>query len=260
MHVRDYIRTLEQSGRYHFTTGDVIGAVQGSPASVRGQVRRLKVQGLLAEPVRGFHVIVAPEYGSLGCLPADQFIDQLMAVSGEPYYLALLTAAERHGAAHQRPQGTQVMVRRNRKPIRCGRIRVDFVARHDLENMPVTKLNTPRGFVRYSTPEVTALELSGYPNHAGGIGNVASVVSELAENVDAGKLAAVARLCPVSWSQRLGYLLDLAGDKRRAAALEEFVREHARSWTPLRRAADLSGGKREPRWKLIVNVDGEIEA
>ena len=30
-----------------------------------------------------------------------------------------------------------------------------------------------------------------------------------------------------------------------------------RSYTPLRRAASIAGGKRNPRWKLIVNVDVE---
>ena len=33
-------------------------------------------------------------------------IDHLMQVWGEPYYVCLLSAAERHGAAHQRPQAT----------------------------------------------------------------------------------------------------------------------------------------------------------
>ncbi len=260
MRARNYIETLASSGRYHFTTDDALTALSGSAASVRGQLRRLKDQGLIAEPLRSFHVIVPPEYRSLGCLPADQFIDQLMELRGETYYLALLTAAERHGAAHQRPQSTQVMVRKNRQAIHCGKVRVEFIARGDIERMPVVRLNTPRGFVRCSTPEVTALELAGYPGYAGGMGNVASVISELAQEVDPEKLTEAARLSPVSWSQRLGYLLELAGDDRRASALEGFVREHARSWTPLRRASELSGGKRLARWKLIVNTDVEPEA
>ena len=32
---------------------------------------------------------------------------------------------------------------------------------------------------------------------------------------------------------------------------------HAQSYTPLRRAAKIAGGKRNPRWKLIVNVEVE---
>lgn len=32
------------------------------------------------------------------------------------------------------------------------------------EQMPMVEFNTPRGFVLYATPEVTALELVGYPS------------------------------------------------------------------------------------------------
>ncbi|MBN2195767.1 MAG: nucleotidyl transferase AbiEii/AbiGii toxin family protein [Polyangiaceae bacterium] len=81
---------------------------------------------------------------------------------GEPYYLGLLSAAERHGAAHQRPQSCQMILRKNRAALSCGEVRVEFIARGDLEKMPVATVNTPVGVLRYATPEVTALELIGY--------------------------------------------------------------------------------------------------
>ena len=165
MRAKEYIEDLAAHGRYHFTTEDALGAISGSDAAVRAQLRRLKNHGRIASPMRSFHVIVPPEYKHLGCLPAEHFVDQLMEALGEPYYVALLSAAERHGAAHQRPQSLQVMVRKNRPAIECHQVRIVFVARGDLERMPVMTVNTPRGFVRYSTPEVTALELVGYPNH-----------------------------------------------------------------------------------------------
>ena len=257
MRAREYIQDLASNGCHHFTTADAFAAVAGKPPAVRAQLRRLKQQGLIAEPARSFHVIVPPEYKRLGCLPADQFIDQLMQVWGEPYYIALLSAAERHGAAHQRPQTTQVMVRKNRHALECGQIRVDFIARGDLDNMPVIRLNTLRGVLRYSTPEVTALELVGYPNHAGGLNNIATVLSELAEEMAFDKLIEAAQISPVSWSQRLGYLLELVGQVELAQALGPFVAKHARSYTPLRRAMNIAGTKRIPSWKLIVNVEVE---
>lgn len=258
MRARDYIQDLASRGRYHFTSTDALEAMGGQPAAVRAQLRRLKQQGLLAEPARSFHVIVPPEYRRLGCLPAEQFIDQLMSVWSEPYYVALLSAAERHGAAHQRPQACQVMVRKSRAALACGQVRVVFSARGDLEKMPVTQVNTPRGVLRYSAPEVTALELVGYPDHAGGLSNVATVLSELAEVLNAGKLLAAASLSPVSWSQRLGYLLEVVGHGTLAGALAPYVHEHARSFTPLRRAASTSGASRDRSWMLIVN--SEVEA
>ena len=82
--------------------------------------------------------------GPFICLPAEQFIPQLMDLASEPYYIALLSAAERHGAAQQRPQAVQVMVRKNRAAIECGRAHVEFVARHDLDRMPVKEFNKRR--------------------------------------------------------------------------------------------------------------------
>lgn len=259
MRARDYVEDLAASGRYHFTSSEAFEVIGGRPAAVRAQLRRLKQRGALAEPVRSFHVIVAPEYRRLGCVPAEHFVDQLMQVWGEPYYVALLSAAERHGAAHQRPQACQVMVRKNRAALACGQIRVTFIARGDLESMPTTTVNTPRGVLRYSTPEVTAEELVGYPNRAGGLSNVATVLAELAEEMDADRLLDVARLCPVSWSQRLGFLLELVGQGDLAQAIAPFVCERARSYTPLRRAGSTIGAEREPRWKLVVNVELEPE-
>lgn len=259
MRAREYIRNLAATGRHHFTTDEAIATVEGGPAAVRAQLRRLKDQGLIAEPVRSFHVIVPPEYKRLGCLPAEQFIPHLMDLRGGPYYVALLSAAQRHGAAHQRPQAVQVMVRKNRSAIECGQVRVEFAARGDLERMPVTEVNTPRGVVRYSTPEVTALELVGYPKHAGGLSNVATVLSELAEEMRGARLAEVVQLSPVSWSQRLGYLLEVVGESDLAQALAPFVRAHARNYTPLRRAVSTAGGERAASWKLIVNVEVELD-
>jgi predicted transcriptional regulator of viral defense system len=147
------------------------------------------------------------------------------------------------------------MVRKNRPSIECGQVRIVFIARGELERMPVATINTRRGFVRYSSPEVTALELVGYPHHAGGMNNVATVLADLSEEMDAKKLVEAARLSPVGWSQRLGYLLELVERQDLADALAPFVEKCARSYTPLRRAEDLAGTERSPKWKLLINID-----
>lgn len=257
MRAEQYIDDLVAGGRHHFTTAAATEAIGAGEEAVRAQLRRLKQRGRIASPMRSFHVVVPPEYRRLGCLPAEHFIDQLMEVLGEPYYVALLSAAERHGAAHQRPQSLQVMVRMNRPNIKCGQVRVTFIARGDLERMPVATFNTPHGYVRYSTAEVTALELVGYPQHAGGMNNVATVLAELAEAIDPTKLLEAARLCPVGWSQRLGYLLEFAEATKLAAAIEPFVRANANSYIPLRRANTVAGATRNARWKVIVNAEVE---
>ncbi|MGD0075507.1 MAG: type IV toxin-antitoxin system AbiEi family antitoxin [Candidatus Binataceae bacterium] len=67
------------------------------------------------------------------------------------YYAGLLSAAQYHGAVHQRPQEFQVFVARNRRPIRCGAVRVAFIARKRLADVPVQSFNMPRGTALVST-------------------------------------------------------------------------------------------------------------
>lgn len=131
-------------------------------------LHRLARQGLVAHPAHGFYVIVPPEYRRLGCLPADQFIPALMEQLGLGYYVGLLSAAQYHGAAHHRPQEFQVVTGTKRRGIACGAARVVFVVRKRLADVPTQPFNTPRGTIRVSTVEATAVDLIGYPHHVGG--------------------------------------------------------------------------------------------
>ncbi len=234
-----------------------MAALGGSVVAVRASLRRLKAKGDIADPHRGFHIIVPPEYRRLGCLPADHFVPQLMQHLAEPYYVALLSAAELHGAAHQRPQAFQVMVKTNRRPLDCGEVRVQFVARKDMERTSVVEKKTPRGPLRVASPEATALELVGYADHSGGLDNVASVIGELVESLDADRLVAEAARSPIAWVQRLGYLLDLTDHRDVADTLVTHVSEHAKVVAPLVRSRSRAGAKRDERWKLAVNASVE---
>ena len=163
---------------------------------------------------------------------------------GRPYYAGLLSAAQYHGAAHHRPQEFQVLLAKARRPIRCGRVRVAFIVRKRLEDVPVQSFNTLRGTVRVSTPEATAVDLVGYQHHAGGLDQVATVLSELAEQIDPENLAATAQTAPITWAQRLGYLLDQVGAGEKAAGLRSYVAAAARQAIPLLLGASRAGTSR----------------
>ena len=249
----EYITRLAANGRHHFTTVEALAALGGSLVGVRAALRRLSRRKEISSPYRGFHVILPPEYRGLGCLPAEQFIPHLMQHLNAHYYVALLSAAELHGAAHHRPQRFQVMVAKNRRPIDCGEVRVQFVARHDLAQTPVVEMNTPRGRMRVSSREATVFEVVGYADQCGGLDNVASILSELVESIEPAKLLAASLLCPIAWSQRLGYLLEATNHGDLAGALVDRVRAHAKTVAPLVRAKPLTAAPRAARWKLAIN-------
>ncbi len=253
MSARDFITTLAFSGRYHFTTDEATTALGASVTAARAALRRLKSRGEIAEPHRGFHVIVPPEYRKIGCLPGEQFIPQLMQHLDVFYYVALLSAAELYGAAHQKSQILQVMVAKNRRAITCGRVRVQFVARHDLAGTPTMERNTPCGTVRIASAEATALEVVGYADRCGGLDNVATIIAELADVLDSKKVLEVAARSPVAWVQRLGYLLDLTGHQKLAEPLVRYVQRHATVITPLVRRS-TAGARRLERWRIAINA------
>jgi predicted transcriptional regulator of viral defense system len=256
---RQYVESLAATGRYHFDSREALSSLGVSAAAAKVALHRLAKQQLIASPARGFYVIVPPEYRSLGCLPADQFIPALMQRRGLSYYAGLLSAAQYHGAAHQRPQEFQVFLDRKRRPIVCGKVRVAFMVRKRLRDVPVQGFNTPRGPVLVSTPEATALDLVGYQRQAGRLVQVATVLSELAERLDPEKLAAAAATAPVAWAQRLGYLLEHVGVGDKVVALKADVRARAHESTALLPQATHENTPRDDVWKLYVNADVETD-
>lgn len=256
---REFVTDLAAAGRYHFVSREARSALGVSAAAAKLALGRLAKQGLIASPARGFYVIVPPEYRALGCLPADQFIPALMERLGLSYYAGLLSAAQYHGAAHHRPQEFQVLLAKNRRLIRCGRVRVAFIARKRVAEVPVQRFNTPRGAVLVSAPEATAVDLVGYQQRAGGLDQVATVLSELAERIDPEKLVAAAQTAPLPWAQRLGYLLELGGFVEKAATLKAYVREHAKQSTALLSALPHRPSQRDQGWKLYVNAEVEAQ-
>ncbi len=254
-----YLDDLASRGRYSFSTEEFSEAAASSKASAYNALARLADQDLIASPAKGFYVIIPPEYRSLGCLPAEQFIPSLFAKTGSVYYAGLLTAAQYYGCAHQRPQGFQVVVERSRRNIQCGGVTVSFIANKRAAATPTREFNTLRGTVRVSTPEATAIDLVGYADRVGGLDMVASVLVELADEIDPLELRKQAEKMPVVWIQRLGYLLDHVDQHESSMPLIDLVGNLARDYALLAPSRPKVQLPRNARWRILVNDDVECE-
>jgi hypothetical protein len=104
-----------------------------------------------------------------------------------------------------------------------------------LPTFPCKASTRPRGTIRVSTVEATAIDLVGYERHAGGLDQVATVLAELAEHIDPERLVVAAKTAPVSWAQRLGYMEKEEGRITRAL----FERNLAAKVTMPQFAADI---------------------
>ena len=82
--------------------------------------------------------------------------------------------------------------------------------------------------MRVATPETVAFDLVRYPSGAGQLSNAATVLAELAERLDPKALVGIAPLVRLPDVQRLGYLLDAVGERRRTGPLAGWLgaREH----------------------------------
>lgn len=66
-----YVAELAAQGRYHFSTEETQRALGTSLPALRASLRRLKRRGEIADPHRGFHVIVPPGTAGLAaCHPS----------------------------------------------------------------------------------------------------------------------------------------------------------------------------------------------
>lgn len=260
MNMSNYIDNLVAKGHYTFSTFNAEKESGLSKIATNSALRRLRQKGFIAAPVRGFQLILSPEYRASGCMPAEYFIDDLMSFLDAPYYVSLLSAAQFYGASHQKPQQFQVITHKARTEIQCGIAHIIFVTRTNVQNLPTQRFNTPYGTVIVATPEVTAMDMVTYPNYCGGIDNIATSLVELAEKIKPKQLFALATLMgELTWVQRLGYLFELIGEKKLAQSLEKYL--HTRRVQPcaLQVGVSVKEAPYNEKWRVFINVDVEIE-
>lgn len=254
----DWVERLQSLGRLSFTRSMADSETDRSSVAVQAALRRLKAQGRIVSPRRGFYVAVPPEYRATGSPPASWFIDELMRHLDQPYYVGVLSAAAIHGASHQQPMVFQVVTGKPTREIRVGKVVIQFSMNGKIERMPTTGIQTETGTMRVATPETTAFDLLRYQAAAGHLSNVAIVLGELAERIDGRSLAKIAHLMRLSDVKRLGYLLDTLGEGDLAAPLAEWLQTQHRRVVPLV-PGEPEQGEINERWHVQPNVELELE-
>jgi predicted transcriptional regulator of viral defense system len=254
------VDAFQSQGRYTFDRNEAIAALSTTSAAFKKSVMRLVAKKRIAVPKRGFYVIVPLEYRSAGSPPPSWFIDHLMQHLGRPYYIGVLSAAALHGAAHQQPQEFQVVTDLPVRAAIAGRTRIRFFTKHHHDHTIITEVKTETGTMKVSTPEATALDLLRYYSSAGGLNNVATVLAELAENIDLRHLVRAAHLDgELAYAQRLGYILELVGVSKPARLLAKWIKERNPAITPLRPGKTTKGCPIDQRWHVAINEKIEVD-
>lgn len=258
--LQDYLDNLQAQGRYTVSREELEASVQSTSTSLKQSLGRLQRKRRIVRVHGGFYVIVPLEYRASGILPPTWFAHDLLNYLGRNYYVALLSAARLHGAGHQAAQEFQVMIDAPLRMIQAAGLRIRLLRKTHLRLTPCQEIKVPTGSLRVSTPEATALDLVRYAHAVGGLDNVATVLSELAEALDGARLVEVAKLEADKGQahvQRLGYLFEFLGEEELAASLAAWLDTRYLRLTPLQAGKSISKCRVSHRWKLALNHDLE---
>jgi hypothetical protein len=88
---------------------------------------------------------------------------------------------------------------------------------------------------------------------------VATILAELAENLDGKELVRLAEFSPIAWAQRLGYLPDMVAAQKKTGELVKYITERKPVPTPLAPSLPFEGISRFKPWNILVNSRVEAE-
>ncbi|MFM7457489.1 MAG: type IV toxin-antitoxin system AbiEi family antitoxin [bacterium] len=267
--LEEYIKKIRSEGHSCFTKEEALKGLGIPNVNLNARIQRLKKKGELISPARNFYVIVSPEDLTQGAPhPADLTI-MLMKYLKLDYYACLLTAAQHYGAAHQRPMIFQVMVNKQLESLRFGAVGINFIYKKSLEDLPVKEFAKSEGYLKVSSPELTAMDLILYTQKSAGLGNVATVLYELIDSIDGDRLIELAKKTNgKGWVQRLGYILenldsdDEKNAKHKAKVIAKLVRYLERqelSYLKLTPELPSKNCHRNAKWKIIENTTVESD-
>ncbi len=260
-----WINGLLSRGKMSFSLAQLKKELHGhSEIAIKRSLDRLSKKGAILSIHKGYYLIIPAQYASRGVLPPQLFIDGLMKYLERSYYVGLLSAAAMHGAAHQQPQEFYVIttspaMRSTHKKS----IKINYITKSIIPDKYLDQKKTETGYIKVSSPELTALDLFRYEKHVGGLNRIGTILNELTEAFQIERINhELIKLSSASSIQRLGYILDIVlenqqyADKLFEASQKANVRFNR---IPLDGEEETLGFSSANRWNIIVNTEIDID-
>lgn len=265
-HLEDWVNDLISDGKISFSLKQAIEAFPSlSEKAVKKSLNRLSVKGNVASIHRGYYLIIPPQYAPRGILPPTIFLDAFMKFLNRPYYVGLLNAAAFYGAAHQQPQEFFVLTNFPvLRPTAKKGIKVNYISKSKILDKFLENRKTETGYLKISSPELTAADLVQFEKRIGGLSRVATVLSELIEEMKLEKInKSFLKQIPATTIQRLGYLLEKVVNQKEMA--DHLYNESMKLKLRFLRIPLKASGKRskrhpiDDRWNVSVNIEIEMD-
>jgi len=251
----DFIKDLIKTGRYTFTREEAAKSWQKQGPTLNSALAQLKRENWIYPLSRGFYLALDVQHQAKGVLDPVWFVDDWARFHRVEYYVAGLSAAMHHGAAHQRPMQFQVVTDRQMRSIRHPKLHLALLFKKQITSVMWEQRKSPAGYFRLATPEMTAYDIVAYHRSCPSLDLAATVLVELGEVLSVDRLSDLIKQgCTISVLQRLGWLLEYVGWREIAEGLHAVLMAKRLSWSLLdTRLQD--GGPQDPRWRIIVNTD-----
>jgi predicted transcriptional regulator of viral defense system len=265
INVNAWVENLEKKGRNSFSLLQLEEELNNySEMAIKSALKRLSKKGKILSIHKGFYLIISAPYANRGVLPAALFMDSFMNYLQRPYYVGLLSAAALYGAAHQQPQEyfviTDFPVLR---PSHKKGLKVNFISKKTIEKRLLKDRKTESGYLKVSSPALTASDLVQFEKRSGGITRVATVLNELVDEMDPKEFNTVFfKITPTTAVQKLGYLIEkIIKNEDLANQLFKASKENQLDFfrIPLKASAPIKGFSSDNRWKVIANINIEMD-
>ena len=258
-----FVDELRSRGRYTFTLDELRDKYELSNEALKKALQRLIKKKEATRIRQEFYVIVPPEYRQKGVLPTSLFIADLMKFLQKDYYVGLLSAASLYGAAHQQPQAFFVITTKpTLRPITSNRFTINFFYKKEWSQEDINQRKVETGYLKVSSPELTAFDLVAYFDRVGGLNRTATILEELSETLNDEQLVQTAKhYGQISVIQRLGYLFEeVLGKKELVEPLATYLKSVKHFPVLLRPQKNkpvtmITGNK----WKVVANTEIEID-
>jgi predicted transcriptional regulator of viral defense system len=263
--ISQWIGDLQSHGRHAFSLDVLVDELPNyTTIGYKRALSRLSAKGQIISILKGYYLIIPPQYISKGILPPAQFLDSLMKHLQRPYYLAMLNAASYHGASHQQPQEFFVVTSFPvLRPTQKKGLKINYISKKEIPEILLETKKTESGYLKISNPALTACDLIQFEKRVGGINRVATILNELVEAIQPEMFnTALIQYASVTSLQRLGFLLERTFNNNMLADALHLALLQNKSTLfriPLKASKSVKGFSSDERWKVIVNIEIDIE-
>jgi len=252
-----YLFQVRSKGRYSITLSELKENSKLSYKAIQQSIFRAKTNKKISQVRQGFYVIIPPEYSVAGILPVYLYINDLMLFLNRNYYLGLYSAAVLHGAGHQQAMSTQLIIERpSLRKIKNEKLEIGFFTKNKWNKNDIIEKKSDAGYIKVSSPELTALDLVYFHKRIGGINRTLVILEELCEEINPDKLIDTAlRFNSHTTIQRLGFIFDTVFNENILAGSLFKTLKNKKTRKTLLSSLSPEQGEINKKWNIIINTD-----